>query len=238
MNYYPFHIGDYAKDAGHLSMLEDGAYRRLMDFYYTTEKPLPLDKSELYRRVRAKSSADKQAVDTVLKEFFKETPEGWWSKRCDDEVKKVQRKAEAARNNGKKGGRPVTQEEPNDNPVGLQKEPNEKLPITNNQEPITKEEKTVSANADLRSQAIEILNFLNSKTGRSFKPVDETLKPIIARLRKFPADDLRAVVVAKCREWLGNSKMEHCLRPKTLFGAENFANYEGQLATVSNENVI
>ena len=43
VNYYPHHIGDYSKDTSHLTMLEDAAYRRMLDVYYATEKPLPLD---------------------------------------------------------------------------------------------------------------------------------------------------------------------------------------------------
>ena len=40
MNYYPFHIGDYLSATRHLSWEEDAAYRRLLDTYYTTEKPV------------------------------------------------------------------------------------------------------------------------------------------------------------------------------------------------------
>ena len=31
MNYYERHLGDYARDAGHLSMLEHGAYALLLN---------------------------------------------------------------------------------------------------------------------------------------------------------------------------------------------------------------
>ena len=40
MNYYNFHIGDYARRTRHLSVIEDLFYRRLLDLYYTTEAPL------------------------------------------------------------------------------------------------------------------------------------------------------------------------------------------------------
>ena len=43
MNYYPFHIGDYLSATRHLSWEEDCAYRRLLDVYYTSEKPLPIE---------------------------------------------------------------------------------------------------------------------------------------------------------------------------------------------------
>ena len=34
MHFYKFHIGDYAKDTGHLTLLEHGVYRSLMDWSY------------------------------------------------------------------------------------------------------------------------------------------------------------------------------------------------------------
>lgn len=84
----------------------------------------------------------------------------------------------------------------------------------------------------LKPDAVQVLQFLNEKTGRNFEPVDETLKPIMARLRSgSTVEDLRAVIAKKCREWAGDEKMAQYLRPKTLFNATNFANYKGELAS-------
>ena len=86
-------------------------------------------------------------------------------------------------------------------------------------------------NVSLKADASQVLQFLNEKTGRRYEPVDETLKPIIARLRGgSTVDDLRAVVAKKCREWAGDEKMNGFLRPKTLFNRTNFAQYQGELA--------
>ena len=41
MNYYPFHLGDYAAHTAHLEPMEDLAYRRMLDAYYLREAPLP-----------------------------------------------------------------------------------------------------------------------------------------------------------------------------------------------------
>ena len=65
MNYYPHHIGDYLKDTAHLTMIEDGAYRRLIDLYYLHEQPLPSEKRQVYRLARASSPAEKKAVATL-----------------------------------------------------------------------------------------------------------------------------------------------------------------------------
>lgn len=106
MNYYERHLGDYARDAAHLTMLEHGAYTLLLDRYYTTETGIPADQA--YRVARARSREEKLAVDTVLAEFF--TPEnGAWIKgRVQEEIARAQAKIKAAQENGKKGGRPKT----------------------------------------------------------------------------------------------------------------------------------
>jgi uncharacterized protein YdaU (DUF1376 family) len=81
VNFYPHHIGDYAKDTAHLSMLEDAAYRRMLDVAYAAEKPLPRIRRTIYRLVRARSHAEKLAVDVVLGEFWIEGDDGWHNKR-------------------------------------------------------------------------------------------------------------------------------------------------------------
>lgn len=96
MNYYPHHIGDYARDTAHLSMLEDGAYRRLLDLCYATEKPLPLDREKLNRLVRARSNAEKEAVAVVLGEFFIEGEDGWHQRRVEEELERAQEKSAKA----------------------------------------------------------------------------------------------------------------------------------------------
>src|SRR5690349_965307 len=77
-------------------MIEDGAYRRMMDAYYSTEKPLPSDRRALYRLVKAQSRVEKVAVDTILKEFFEESQDGWRNKRCEEEITKAREKSSKA----------------------------------------------------------------------------------------------------------------------------------------------
>jgi uncharacterized protein YdaU (DUF1376 family) len=115
MNYWERHIGDYARDAGHLTMLEHGAYTLLLDRYYSTEQPIPEDQA--HRICRARTKEERAAVDAVLDEFFSLLDGHWINGRAAREVVKAQTKIEAARTNGAKGGRPkvkveVTQEKP------------------------------------------------------------------------------------------------------------------------------
>lgn len=125
MNFYKRYTGDYARDTVHLSMVEDGAYNRLMDFYYSTEKPLPPDRKAVYRIARATDKAEQKAVDSVLTQFFLDTADGYRHKRIDVEIEKAKPKADANRENGKKGGRPRKIQptgNPPENPLGFHDE--------------------------------------------------------------------------------------------------------------------
>ena len=78
--------------------------------------------------------------------------------------------------------------------------------------------------------AAQVLEFLNTKTRRQFRPVRANLDLIRARLKEgFTADELRQVVAKKVREWQADDKMAQFLRPATLFAARNFAQYSGEL---------
>lgn len=142
MNYYEHHLGDYAKDTGHLSMLEHGAYRLLLDRYYSTEEGIPEDQA--YRLARARSEEERRAVDVVLDEFFKLEDGMWINGRAEEEIARARVRIDTAKENGKKGGRPrknqtATQEKPSGFSMGsvseTQGEPSEKL--TRHQTPDT-----------------------------------------------------------------------------------------------------
>lgn len=86
MNYFELHIGDLTEATAHLSMLEDGAYGRLLRKYYATEKPLPADVKQVQRLVGARTKEEREAVETVLAEFFDLQDDGWHQSRCDAEI--------------------------------------------------------------------------------------------------------------------------------------------------------
>ena len=141
MNYYARHIGDYAKDAGHLTMIEDGAYQRLLDAYYSAEEALP--DIGIERLCRARTPKESKVLRSVLTEFFELREGKWHKKRCDEEIAEYRVKAEIARNNGKKGGRPkITHPVSTENPPETQRvnsgnpEITQRQPIPSSQEPV------------------------------------------------------------------------------------------------------
>lgn len=120
MNYYERYVGDFQRDTGHLSCAEIGVYDRLLDHYYAIEAPLPADNPSLCRIARAMEPFEQDAVRRIADEFFPVGDDGLrHNTRADREIHKAQRRIHAAKENGKKGGRPpktnqkVTQEKPN-----------------------------------------------------------------------------------------------------------------------------
>lgn len=107
MNYYEHHLGDYKRDAAHLTLLQEGAYRRLLDAYYAREQPIPADPEELvYQLAGAHSTIEKKAVDFVLAQFFHAdgVARVFRHKRCDKEIKRYV-EAEPERERKREGDR-------------------------------------------------------------------------------------------------------------------------------------
>lgn len=93
MNYAEWHLGDYAEATAHLSLIEDGAYSRMLRKYYATEQPLPGEKREIYRLISARSKDEREAVDAVLADFFTLEPDGKYHQaRADAEIAKYHAK--------------------------------------------------------------------------------------------------------------------------------------------------
>lgn len=97
MHYYQHNIGDYRKDTGHLTLLEHGIYRQLLDTYYTEESPLTTDLNKLMRSHSVRNADEVQAFENVLNDFFKLTEKGYVHDRCDKELEKIYGKSESAR---------------------------------------------------------------------------------------------------------------------------------------------
>lgn len=81
-----------------------------------------------------------------------------------------------------------------------------------------------------RVQAIEVLEFLNRKTGRRYEPVPANLSLIAARLREgATVGQCRGVIVQRWRLWRDDPKMAEYIRPATLFNAAKFSQYKAHL---------
>jgi uncharacterized protein YdaU (DUF1376 family) len=130
MHYYQFHIGDYKSHTHHLSLMEDLAYRRLLDFYFLHEQPIK--HRDIARQIGMREH--EEDVMTVLNEFFISTEDGFVSPRADKEIKQYKEFSEAGkRGAAKRWSTPPNGEAispPNATPIAT----NNHKPITNNQE--------------------------------------------------------------------------------------------------------
>ena len=144
MHYYKRNLGDYAKKAGRLSMLQHGAYTLLIDACYDREQFPTM--AEAIDWTWASSAAEIEAVEFVLTKFFTLEDGRYTQTRIQEELNDYRTKAETnarialereAKRKEALANRERTVNEPS---------PNHK-PITNNQEPI-EDQKPLSPDDD------------------------------------------------------------------------------------------
>jgi uncharacterized protein YdaU (DUF1376 family) len=128
MHYYQFNIGDYATHTRHLSIYEDLAYRRLLDWYYLNEKPIPADAQQAAKLILMRNRYPD--VECVLQEFFQLTENGWINKRADAEISKFKEFSEA----GKRGAAKRWSKGGDSPPIAPLIANNNHKPLTTNQD--------------------------------------------------------------------------------------------------------
>ena len=139
MNFFKLYIGDYQRDTAHLSVTEHGAYLLMLQHYYATEKPLPTRKA-LHRMLRAQDKAEREAIDAVASQFWRETEQGLVNDRADAEITKAGAQAEtnrtiaqareAKRKAAREGNEQSTNRATNDQPNHSHSQTNTPAPAT------------------------------------------------------------------------------------------------------------
>jgi uncharacterized protein YdaU (DUF1376 family) len=141
MNYYPHHIGDFNNATRHLTRVERVLYREAIELYYVTENELTSDFNKLARRLLAVTDDEKDALKTILSEFFTLTNTGYYHNRCEHEIAKYRAntsnkaKAGIASALAKKNKSTRVEQMLNTSASDEQRTNNQE-PITNNQEPV------------------------------------------------------------------------------------------------------
>lgn len=104
MQWVTWWIGDYLKDTSDLSLMEHGAYRLLLDHYYSTDGRLKADMVSLYRICRAMTDEEQAAVGKVVRVFFSTDAEGMLrNKKADEVLAEAKAFVKAKSEAGKKG---------------------------------------------------------------------------------------------------------------------------------------
>ena len=120
MHYYQHNIADYRKDTTHLTLLEHGIYRQMLDQFYLDEKPLPLEEDKLFRLFNARTEDEKNAIKNVINDFWSKTEDGYVQGRSKTEIELYKDRLEIATQSAKKRwnkGSMPTQCQPNANPL-------------------------------------------------------------------------------------------------------------------------
>lgn len=197
MHYYPFNIGDFNLHTSHLTLEEEGVFRRLLDFYYDTESPIPLITQPVIRRLRLVNY--ESIVESILEEFFVKMDDGWHNLRADIEISDYVSKGDIARNNGRKGGRPKknrgskTQSVILANPDLTQSKAKQELElVTSNQELLTN-----NYNKSLKDTSIldSVFQYWQSVMGKQNSRLTPTRKTKInSRLKHFSEEQIKSAI--------------------------------------------
>ena len=200
MHYYQFDISAWAIHTSHLTIEEEGVYRRLLDYYYDTELPIPEETKSVIRRLRLVNHED--IVASILAEFFDLEDDGWHNHRADLVINDYRKKSEKARENGKKGGRPKQNQ-------GLETE----LVILANPE-----EATSQANYKLltKNYELETNNITYPSDSAPLKELVELFNEMFPELPKVKTlTDKRKTALR--RRWLENTKIQSVDRWRDFF---------------------
>lgn len=150
MNFYKRYPADYAKKTARLTLAQHGAYTLLLDELYTSETGLPQELDELYRICRAMKRDEQEAVRAVVERFFPVAEDGLrHNERATEELEAAAPALEAARANGKKGGRP--KKETQQKPSGFPEQNPDETHSTTHSEPRTKPPQSSDNSPSLRS---------------------------------------------------------------------------------------
>lgn len=110
--WFPFYTGDFIAKTYHLSQGQRGAFLSLLLWYYENSRPIPMGFE--YGISSASSEEEKRNTDLVLATYFTKESGLWINRKCDEVIIEINKKREAQRVNGSKGGRP--KENPTVNP--------------------------------------------------------------------------------------------------------------------------
>jgi len=100
---FPIKREEYLAKTHGLTMLEQGAYWSLLEYYCMAEDPMPTDLSRIYRICGAYTPQEAETVDFILGNFFVRNSVGSYDNPWADEcIKKANEFSDKQRRNGSK----------------------------------------------------------------------------------------------------------------------------------------
>jgi uncharacterized protein YdaU (DUF1376 family) len=165
MHYYKRNLGDYAKKAGRLTMLQHGAYNLLIDACYDREEFPTLEQAIEW--TWSITDEEIEAVKFVLNRFFKLDKEGQYIQdRILQELLEYHQKADKNKQIAVEREAKRKQNSTNRSQTVNETSPNHK-PLTNNHKPLTiNHNKTIAQTSLLDDGFNEFWNFYPKKVGK------------------------------------------------------------------------
>jgi len=211
MHYYKRNIGDYAKKAGKLSMLQHGAYTLLIDACYDRERFPTLD--DAIEWAWADTPEQVAAVEFVLRKFFRLQDGVYVQDRITEELAAYKALSEVNSRIAKdREAQKKAQKSTKREPVVNEPAPNHK-PLTINQEPLTNDSVAKATGAKAPLTPDEIIFGYGVPLLTNAGTPDKQARSFLGGLRKSHGDDalvnaLRDCVKAKPLqplEWLAKA---------------------------------
>jgi uncharacterized protein YdaU (DUF1376 family) len=200
MHWYKRNLGDYAKKAGRLTMLQHGSYTLLLDACYDREQFPTLEQAIEW--TWACTEIEIEAVKFVLERFFKLGADGvFMQDRVLEELLDYQAKAD--KNKQIAIDRETNRKLNSTNRAQVVNEPPpNQEPITSNQEPVTKNKQTPDRRTGGRHEmaedqiAIGFASFWSAYPKKTAKPA--ALKAFRAKKINGELPQILADIAAKC----------------------------------------
>lgn len=196
MHYYKRNLGDYAKKAGRLSMLQHGSYTLLIDACYDREQFPTLE--EAIEWTWASTTEEVEAVTFVLRKFFTLENGVYVQKRIQEEIAEYHGKAETnkriaiERETKRKENATKRAEENTKREQVVNEAPPNHKPLTNNHKPISN-----TSEAKASQEPLPIPDFVKTENWNDFiemrkglkaKNSIQAIKALITQLKKLVAD--------------------------------------------------
>lgn len=197
MHFYQKNIPDFNNATRHLTRVERSLFSDAIELYYDTEKPLTSDFDKLARLLLAQSDEEKSALRDVLNEFFTLTDDGYFNKRCNEEILKYQSYIDNKSKAGKASAKQRTEQKLTGVEQVLNTTSTNYNPLTINQELITIKPKNIT-----RINALD--DGFNEFWLAYPKKVGKTAAEKSWRKHKPPLDD-----VLKALRWQTHSEQWH-----------------------------
>jgi uncharacterized protein YdaU (DUF1376 family) len=209
MHYYKRNLGDYAKKAGRLTMLQHGAFNLLIDACYDRERFPTLE--EAIDWAWASSPAEKEAVEFVLSKFFTVENGVYVQNRIAEEVAayhaviatntRIAKEREDKRTERERTVNASLQKEneapPNQEPLTINQEPR-----TINHKPVTKVKPTVAALPDWLN--VEVWEAFKNHRGKKFTINSQILTiKNLSEFRDQGQDPTRILETSIANGWKG-----------------------------------